>query len=275
MIKIQTLLDNVPTEHKSLISRHGLSLFVQTDSKQIVFDCGPDETAIRNARLMNVPITEADYIICSHSHYDHSGGFPDFIRAGVKGTFYTGPGYFEPKYAYDGVKYTYLGAGFGEEFLAENGIVHKECKKVIQLDKNCWLFAGFPRTHAFETIPSRFVKGNLPEAETDDFGDEVCLATETSKGLVVTVGCSHPGILNMLTYIHETLDKPIYAVFGGTHLVEADEARITKTMEEMKAMGLEVIGLSHCSGEKAEGMIHETAGVHSCHLGTGDCFALI
>ena len=133
MIEIRTLLDNVGTEHKSLTAKHGLSMFVRTDSLKLVFDCGPDATAVNNARLMDTPIQTADYVILSHSHYDHSGGYPDFVRNQVKGTLYTGPDYFEPKYAFDGVKYTYLGAGFDEQFLAENQIVHKVCRGTVQL----------------------------------------------------------------------------------------------------------------------------------------------
>ena len=274
MIEIRTLLENVGTEHKSLIPKHGFSTFIKTDSLKLVFDCGPDETALRNARLMDVKPETADVVVLSHSHYDHSGGYPDFVRSGVKGTLYTGPAFFEPKYAFDGVKHTYLGAGFDEEFLAENWIVHKECRGMVKLSEDCFLFQGFPRVHEFETIPERFVKGELPDAVTDDFDDEICVVLKTSKGLVVVVGCSHPGILNMLKKIHETMNMPIYAVLGGTHLVEADAERVEKTVEEMKDMGVEIMGLCHCSGQDAESAVHMHKDVRSCHLGVGDCFAV-
>lgn len=110
------------------------------------------------------------------------------MRANVKGILYTGPDFFEPKYAFDGVKDTYLGAGFDEAFLAENKVVHKVCRGTVQLSKDCWLFADFPRIFDFETIPERFVRGSLPNAKKDDFSDEVCLAVDTSKGIVVISG---------------------------------------------------------------------------------------
>mgnify|MGYP003268479834 CR=1 FL=1 len=274
MLEIRTLLDDVGTEHKTLIVKHGLSYFIRTETLKFIFDCGPDGTAVSNAKLMDTPIETADYVILSHSHYDHSGGFPDFVRANVKGILYTGPDFFEPKYAFDGVKDTYLGAGFDEAFLAENKVVHKVCRGTVQLSKDCWLFADFPRIFDFETIPERFVRGSLPNAKKDDFSDEVCLAVDTSKGIVVISGCAHPGILNMVTHIYNTLKRPIYAVLGGTHLMEADGARIDKTVKAMKEMGVHIIGFSHCSGEKAECEVKSDTNVKSCHLGTGDCFAI-
>lgn len=274
MMKIFTLMDDKGSEHLQLCPKHGLSYFIQTSEINILFDCGSDGTAIENAKRMNVPFRTADCVVCSHSHYDHSGGFPDFIEAGVKPLLYTGRDFFEPKYAFDGVKYTYLGAGFGEEYLAEHRVCRKECGDVLQLSDHCYLFGSFARTHDCETIPERFVRGNPPQCVRDDFRDEVCLALSTSRGLVVVVGCSHPGILNMLTTVSQRLEQPVYAVLGGTHLMEADDARITNTIDEMKQMGLKVIGLSHCSGDKAQAMIREGNGVRGCHLAVGDCFAV-
>ena len=54
----------------------------------------------------------------------------------------------------------------------------------------------------------------------------------------------------MLHTIEKRSGKKIYGVIGGTHLVEADEHRLFKTMEEMKKMGIQLIGVSHCTGEE-------------------------
>ena len=121
---------------------------------------------------------------------------------------------------------------------------------------------------------SRFVRGEPGAAEPDDFSDEICLAVDTPQGLVVLVGCSHPGILNMIARVHEALHRPVYGVFGGTHLVEADEARIRATLEELRGMGLQVLGLSHCSGTLAEQCLHSDGRVTACHMAVGNCLAL-
>lgn len=274
MIEIITLMENIISGHRALVSQHGLSFFVRTPNINVLFDCGSEGTAVRNAKLMNVSIETADCVVLSHSHYDHSGGFPSFVENGVKCPLYTGQAFFEPKYAFDGVKYTYLGAGFDEKYLTKNNIVHKVCSDFIKLAEGCYLFGDFPRIHEFEKIPKRFVRGDLSNIISDDFADEVCLVVESLKGLIVIVGCSHPGILNMLTRISKKLNQPIHAVLGGTHLVEADDERIKITINEMKNKGIKILGLSHCSGQFAEELVNMDVEVKSCHLGVGDIFVV-
>lgn len=81
--------------------------------------------------------------------------------------------------------------------------------------------------------------------------DEIALGLITHKGLVVIAGCSHVGIINILSNIQEKVRIPIYAVIGGTHLVEADNERIDRTVAAFHEMNIEYIAVSHCTGENA------------------------
>lgn len=54
----------------------------------------------------------------------------------------------------------------------------------------------------------------------DTFSDEILLAIDTLKGLVIILGCSHPGIKNMLDAVRRLLGKPVYAVLGGLILLK-------------------------------------------------------
>ena len=270
-LKITTLMDNLPSENKALVNEHGLSVLIERGSKRFLFDCGQGAHTWANARRLGLNVKRIDAVILSHSHYDHAAGFRDLIESGEGGSMlWTGSHFFEPKYAFDGLKYTDLSCGFDEDFLMLGGVSHCECADVAELDTGVWLVGNFPRRHSFETIPERFVRRTEKGMVHDDFGDEICLALDTKDGLVVQVGCSHPGILNMIETVHERLNRPVYAVFGGTHLVEADEARVRETVASLRAMGLKILGLSHCSGEKAESCIHSDESVRSCHMAVGD-----
>ena len=121
---------------------------------------------------------------------------------------------------------------------------------IFYITDTIMLFHHFLRKNDFEKKNENFyiMENNL--SMHDDFDDEIVLGITTGKGLVVIVGCSHVGIVNILGSISEKTGMPIYAVIGGTHLVEADEMRIQKTICAFRAMNIKFIAVSHCTGEE-------------------------
>ena len=275
MVRITALMDNMNSENKALIAEHGLSLLIEKDGFSVLFDLGQGPHTLSNAHRLGRDISSPDAVVLSHSHYDHAAGFRDYVEEiGGCRLLYTGPSFFEPKYAFDGTKYTDLSAGFDQHFLRAHGIRHEVVEDCREIFPGIHAVAGFPRIHEFERIPERFVRLTDHGFMRDDFHDELCLVLDAGESLIVLVGCSHPGILNMVTRIHNHFGKPVAAVFGGTHLVEADQDRIDETVRRLKEMGLKTIGFSHCSGSCAEETLHRTRSVQACHLGVGDCIFL-
>lgn len=271
MLRITALMDDRGSEHRGLVSEHGLSYAVDYEGRRLLFDCGASARPMENARRLGISLDGLDAVVLSHSHYDHAAGYRDLIEQGLGSeTLYTGPCFFEPKYAKDGAKYTDLSAGFGEDFLAAHGVRHQVVRGTAEIFPGVWALSGFPRVYAFETIPRRFVRRTAAGFVPDDFCDEVCLALRSGDGVIVLAGCSHPGILNMVTHVSQTLGLPVRAVYGGTHLMEADPERVEKTVRILKETGLSVLGLSHCSGETACRVLQQHPDVTSCWLGTGD-----
>ena len=272
MLQITALMDDILSGRRGLTAEHGLSLYVRYENRRILFDCGAGANPLRNAHALGIDLSGLDAVVLSHSHYDHAAGFRNLTEQGLGSpTLYTGPCFFEPKYAQSGILYTNLSAGFDPAFLKAHGICHREVTSVEEPFPGVYLVGGFPRVYPFEQIPPRFVRQTPSGLQADDFADEICMALEIRDGLAVLVGCSHPGILNMMSHVGNVLGKPVKAVFGGTHLAEADEKRIDTTIRHLADLGLEILGLSHCSGEKAECAIGSHPTVRGCHLGAGDC----
>ncbi len=273
-MKLTVIMDNHGSEQKSLTAEHGLSFLLDTEKSRILFDFGAGAVAYENAVKLNIDSKTVDYAIGSHGHYDHAGGYPCFVQNGLKVPFYTGEGYFEEQYAFDGMKATYLGCGFDEDWMTQQHLEHRVCKDLLTLEEGCYLVGNFKRHYEFETIHKRFVLRKNGRWEQDLFEDEICLVLNRPEGLVVVVGCSHPGILNILSTVQEKFQRPIQAVFGGTHLVEADPERIEKTLEIMEEMGVGLLGFNHCSGDQLQEILERKTEIKHCYLGAGDCIYL-
>ena len=271
MLQITALMDNRLTGRKDLLCEHGLSLYVVSEGKSILFDCGSSEKMLYNAKKLGIDLGKLDAVVLSHAHYDHAGGFRFLAEQYPVGRVYTGPGFFEPKYARSDNCCKNLSAGFDECFLKEQGIAHRTVDGVAEILPGVYAISGFPRREPMETIPDRFLRLTRAGFVPDDFPDELCLALETHEGIVLLVGCAHPGILNMARHVTAVLGKPIRAVLGGTHLVEADTQRVQRTVEELGRMGVTLLGLSHCSGETAQTLVRQREDITACHLGPGDC----
>ena len=78
-IKISFLVEN-KTDNPGIIAEHGLSIYIETPERRILFDAGATDILAHNAERMGIDLAEADLAVVSHGHYDHTGGFPAFCR---------------------------------------------------------------------------------------------------------------------------------------------------------------------------------------------------
>ncbi|MCR5176256.1 MAG: MBL fold metallo-hydrolase [Anaerovibrio sp.] len=240
---------------EGLSAEHGLSFFVETPETKFIFDCGHTGLAWKNAEKMGINLSSAEFVVLSHSHYDHAGGFPSLLEYCQPGTLYTGMNFWQEKFSYDrdNDKYLYKGCGFTEADLEEWGIRHVECRESIRLDSGAELFTDFGNSYSFETIPQKFVRGM--EKKPDPFDDEICLLLKEQDGLCLVVGCSHQGILNITATVQERTGLPVRRIIGGIHLKGEGEAHINRTLDELKALGVTDLNLCHCSGVDMPGKI--------------------
>ncbi len=251
-LKITTLIENKPGEHKALKYEHGLSLYIEKDGSKILFDTGQSSAFIHNAEQMNIDLGQLDSVVLSHGHYDHSGGFTALTKKSRSFKLFTGPGFFKEKYGINGNTPEFLGNNFDESFLAYNGVTHQYVdRQVLEIHSGVYIVTGFIRSHADEVVNPRFKLFKDNTFVPDQFEDEIMIAIDTPKGLAVLMGCSHPGMKNMLDSAEQLLNKPIYAVIGGTHLVEADEDSLDLSMAYLKKNTIEIISMNHCTGQTA------------------------
>lgn len=246
-MKLTVLTENT-AQNSELKAEHGLSFLIETGRTKFIFDCGHTGIAFDNARALGVELSDIKIVALSHSHYDHAGGFPRLLDFAEIEKFYTGENFWEEKFSRTESGIKYRGCGFDEKFLSARGIEQIICANVTELDENSWLVGNFKQRYDFETIPNKFLRGE--KKIPDNFSDEIILVLRGEGGLTVVTACAHTGILNIVADVRERFNLPVTKVIGGLHLTGANSERISRTLNELKILGVKKILPCHCSGEE-------------------------
>lgn len=258
MLRITTLIENELNRDKSLNAEHGISLYVEVDGKKILFDTGQSGNFVKNAEKLNIDLNDLDYVIISHSHYDHSGGFEKLVQEYDNDfKLFLGEGFFKEKHSLSGDIYRYVGSPFREGFLKEKNIETEYVTSIKYITENAMIITDFERDPEYENVNEAMCLKEGDKFVFDKFRDEVALAIDTDEGIVVLVGCSHPGIVNMVETIIKRTGRDIYGVIGGTHLMKEDDKKINKVIDYLKEKEIKQIGACHCTGKQGETMLSQ------------------
>ena len=103
---------------------------------------------------------------------------------------------------------------------------------------------------------------------------EISLAFRTPEGLILVVGCSHPGILNIVREA-TSVDRRIYSVFGGFHLLGASDEDVQRIARELHdTWKIPTIGPGHCGGLGAFAAIRDLYQDNYIYAGLGTSILL-
>lgn len=267
VMKITTLIENTEDENRMLINEHGLSIFIESSNGNILFDTGQSGDFIKNAEKLDIDLRTVDALVLSHAHYDHCGGVKRLLETyNIKPQLIVGSSFFghSQKYHYypdkqENERYKYIGPDFDENYIRNKGLSIKFIKnRIVKINEQVYVFTNFKRVHKFERDNAGMVrKTGSDEYITDTFDDEISMGLKTDEGFVVLLGCAHPGFLNIIDSISEVSGQKIAGVIGGTHLGKSDEQRINKSADYLTKLDIKMLGLSHCTGEKAAKVFNE------------------
>ena len=230
-VTVKIIYDNyVHTE--GLTENWGFSLIISGLKRTVLFDTGANpEIFESNFKKMNLDASTVDFLVLSHEHGDHTGGIPGF--AGMKSNIPV-----------------IITKSFSEGF--KRKMVGSELEPLL-VDKPAMICEDL------------YSSGEFTKPTT-----EQALVLNTSKGLVVMTGCSHPGIIEMLKKIESDFNKKIYMVFGGFHLMQKSDKVMEGIISEMKEMGVIRCGATHCTGDRQIQMFRESFGSDFIELGVGN-----
>jgi len=270
MIRIVSLVENT-SDVKTLKTKHGLSLYIETGNHKILFDVGPDSSFLENAEKLGIDLTEVDTVIISHGHYDHGGGLADFLAHNRSAKLYIRRCAYGAYYTRILGLYKYI--GLNSETKKYQNIVFADEKCVI--DRNLTVFSGVTERRLFSSANSSLCVKRDHKILSDDFSHEQYLVITDGENQVVITGCSHAGIVNIMEkFNREYKTGKNVTVIGGFHLYnpahmkyESDDA-ICAVADELSALGYSFF-TCHCTGQKAYQIMKEKMGERLSYFSTG------
>jgi len=229
-LTLTVLFDNYPF-HEGCETGWGFAALIEGLDRTILFDTGArGDILLKNIEALKIDPSRIDLIVISHAHWDHTGGLAAILRKK--------PGL--PVYAPSSAN------------LALEAAVKEAGGRIIAVKEPRALF------------PGAMVTGELGEAIR-----EQALVLDTSRGLVVVTGCSHPGIIPILEKAKEIRQQDLWTVLGGFHLMRTPPLDIAKIITRFKELGVRHVGASHCTGDAAIEMFRKSYGQDFVELGVG------
>ncbi|MCB2195623.1 MAG: MBL fold metallo-hydrolase [Bacteroidetes bacterium] len=230
-IKVTIIYDNYDFKD-GLKSDWGFSCLIEFPDKTILFDTGARPGVFeKNLKALNIDPQSIDMVVVSHDHYDHTGGLSTFLELNNKVPVYILKSFSDKT----------------KEIITENNAKIVCEHELTEISKNVFL--------------SGELQGKI---------EEQSLAINTDKGLVVITGCSHPGINKILEHFKSSLNKDIYMVFGGFHLMRMNDEEIEQIITKMRSLGVQKCGATHCTGKKQIKQFKNAFGKNYVQMGVGN-----
>ena len=221
-----TISKNAEISKLPLQGEHGLSLFIQTQNKNILFDMGQTNLFAKNASLLGINLQTVDFAILSHGHYDHGGlssplpatlkneyfGIEAFAHINQKAPIFINSNAFSQNYNAN-KKYIGLNQELLQSKIAERFIFVQDEKEITQNIKlfSCNSYKKSVATNAFGLM--QLQNGTFVP---DNFNHEHYLLIQENDKKILISGCSHKGILNIVEWF-----KPDFLI-GGFHFKSLD-----------------------------------------------------
>lgn len=263
-MKLVVLVENTSLR-EDLTSEHGLSLYLETGGKRILFDAGQTAAFADNAEKLGIDLSLVDFAVLSHGHYDHGGGLARFLEVNDRAPIYLSRQAFGDHF--NGTeKYIGLDPGL------------RESDRLIFTDGPVSPAPGMMLCSCNDRKPAYPVGSfglNIRKNGRffpDSFLHEQYLVLEEAGKEYCISGCSHRGALNILRWLSPDV------FIGGFHFMKLDPAgdglEALRDAAELLKLHPAHYYTGHCTGVPQYAYMKEILGDRLHSLSTGACFEL-
>lgn len=275
MKTVITILADNCVSRSGLIGEHGFSALIEKGEEKFLFDTGPGASLPHNTKKLEKDLRHLDKIIISHGHYDHTGGLKWAIqRSGEKTEVVAHPKIFAKHMVRNpGEAPKYWGCPFTREELEELGAQFNMVDRTSEISPGMWFITGIDLMPKEVPVDARLVILQEARYVLDPIEDDASLLIDCEGSAVLVLGCAHSGILNILDHVENKMGiKKLQAVVGGTHLKFFDAIDLPRVIERLESLSIDLIGVSHCTGQRAAAELAAHFGDRFISASTGMVF---
>lgn len=261
--RLTILCENSVAIPFGVIGEHGFACFVETPDGNYLFDTGQGFGIVQNSLALDKDLRSINAVMISHGHYDHTGGLPEVLKLKGEVNVYGHPDIFSKRIWSSGDQSRFVGIPYRRVYLESLGANFLLSNELVTVGPGVLLTGEIPRHSAFEKGDSSMT-AILPNGSTihpDPLKDDLSLIVDSSKGLILVLGCAHAGMINIIEYaLAQTGRDRIHAIIGGTHLGFSSDEQFEETLKVIDHYQIERLGVSHCTGLPKAALLHAQLG---------------
>jgi 7,8-dihydropterin-6-yl-methyl-4-(beta-D-ribofuranosyl)aminobenzene 5'-phosphate synthase len=249
----------------------GYAALVEINGKRILFDTGDDAAVLaKNVKAKGVDLTRLDFVVLSHRHSDHVSGLSFVLSVNPNVKIYA------PKEGF-GI----FGSDLPSKFYRKDDSLPAEMRYYNGAPPETMKFGTlFPGANiqlidkTTEVTPGITLIALVSDAPGTKELKELSLAVDTPDGVVLVVGCSHPGIEAIVAEAAK-INPHMHFVAGGFHLVAAQDSVIEKIASALHdTYKVDYIAPGHCTGEPTFTALQKVFGDRYLYAGLGSTLSV-
>ncbi|MGH8715967.1 MAG: MBL fold metallo-hydrolase [Burkholderiales bacterium] len=249
----------------------GFAALIEYNGKRILFDTGDNnEIFAQNVKAKGVDLTKLDFVVMSHRHGDHIGGLTYLLSVNPKVKIYA------PKENFGVFGFSLPSTFYRKDAsLPADARYYDGAPPAVMKFGNAWPSANFELIEkTTEIAPGIHLIALVSNKPTTLELRELSLAIDTPEGLVLVVGCSHPGI-DLIVEAASHINKHIHLIAGGFHLVVANDEEIARIATALRdTYQVNYVAPGHCTGEPTFVALKQVFGDRYLYAGLGTTIAL-
>ena len=250
----------------SLTIDFGFAALVEHGGKRILFDTGNNATILEhNVKALGVDLRNIDFVVISHRHADHTSGITYLLTVNPKVRIYVPD---EPWGLFArGVKSDVYRK---DPSLPADMRYYGGHRPEILEGGTPWPGGNFiPVSQRTEVAPGIFILSGVSTSPGTLELKELSLAIKGPQGVIVIVGCSHPGVEHIVQEA-TAIDPRISILFGGLHQGQQPDAEVERIAAVLHDQyKLERVAVGHCTGEPEFAALKRVFGDHYVYAGVG------